>query len=328
MNKIDFLKELQRRISVLDDVEQRDILDEYAQHIDTKTSKGMTEAEAIADFGPIDALVEELLGAYHVKASAVERTRGFDANALIDGGKQAAASAVEATKRGGSLLRDAAAKVTSQATGKAKTCFDDLDATFSGQPEQPTQPKTGGVIAGTARATKSLWDTCLSAAKTCLRWFWNFCVLCAAISLAICALCGLFALGFCVVLLLQGYPLFGISIAAFGSCVSLVCLTLLCLQLLIFKKRKATPDPVSTSASASATDSASASAPVSARAPVSASAFGPQAATSAQSTEVTHPAQNDYPSQSTSPVQPSSPNQEITFEMLIDALASPKSEVK
>lgn len=74
-NKESFLKTLQSRLAVLEEAEQQDILAEYAQHIDLRVGSGLTEEEAIRDFGDIDQLTAEILGAYHVKPTyqAVKR---------------------------------------------------------------------------------------------------------------------------------------------------------------------------------------------------------------------------------------------------------------
>ena len=61
-----FLEELQSRLAVLQEAERRDILDEYAQHIELRVAGGLTEAEAIRDFGDLDQLTAEILEAYHV----------------------------------------------------------------------------------------------------------------------------------------------------------------------------------------------------------------------------------------------------------------------
>lgn len=67
MNKETFLAQLREYIQVLEEQEQEDILEEYAQHIDMKRQKGLSEEEAIADFGSIKELAAEILEAYHVK---------------------------------------------------------------------------------------------------------------------------------------------------------------------------------------------------------------------------------------------------------------------
>lgn len=67
MNKEIFLSQLREYLKILEDREQEDILAEYAQHIDMKMQKGLSEEEAIRDFGPMEELAAEILEAYHVK---------------------------------------------------------------------------------------------------------------------------------------------------------------------------------------------------------------------------------------------------------------------
>lgn len=66
MNKETFLQELRTHLQILEEREQQDILDEYTQHIDMKMQKGLSEEEAIRDFGSVRELAAEILGAYHV----------------------------------------------------------------------------------------------------------------------------------------------------------------------------------------------------------------------------------------------------------------------
>lgn len=68
MDKKTFLEELKEVLSVLQEDELSDILNEYEQHIDMKVHKGLTEEEAIADFGNMKELTAEILEAYHVRA--------------------------------------------------------------------------------------------------------------------------------------------------------------------------------------------------------------------------------------------------------------------
>lgn len=65
-NKEKFLNDLREYLSVLEEQEQEDILAEYAQHIDMKIQKGLSEEEAIRDFGSVKELAAEILAAYHV----------------------------------------------------------------------------------------------------------------------------------------------------------------------------------------------------------------------------------------------------------------------
>ena len=64
MNKKEFLRVLEKRLSILNEDERKDIIDEYKDTISEKVKNGQTEEEAIKDFGDIDDLVKELLSAY------------------------------------------------------------------------------------------------------------------------------------------------------------------------------------------------------------------------------------------------------------------------
>lgn len=66
MNKTEFLDELKMCLAVLEEKEQQDILEEYTQHIDMKMERGLSEEEAIGDFGDLAQLAAEILEAYHV----------------------------------------------------------------------------------------------------------------------------------------------------------------------------------------------------------------------------------------------------------------------
>ena len=74
MNKQEFLNELQSRIRILEEAEQQDILAEYAQHIDLRTAGGLSEEEAIRDFGDIRQLTEENICA--IARGMLDKTAG------------------------------------------------------------------------------------------------------------------------------------------------------------------------------------------------------------------------------------------------------------
>lgn len=91
MNKETFLEELRGYLRILEDQEQEDILEEYAQHIDMKLQKGLSEEEAIRDFGPMRQLAAEILEAYHVKPEfdkkSSVRLPEFKGGGMAEGGK-------------------------------------------------------------------------------------------------------------------------------------------------------------------------------------------------------------------------------------------------
>lgn len=68
MDKKTFINELKTALSVLQEDELNDIINEYEQHIDMKMKNGLSEDEAIADFGSLNELTADILEAYHVRA--------------------------------------------------------------------------------------------------------------------------------------------------------------------------------------------------------------------------------------------------------------------
>lgn len=76
MDKRTFMKELEQSLSVLQEDELKDILSEYEQHVDMKVKSGLTEEEAIADFGNLSELAAEILEAYHVSAKGACKNVG------------------------------------------------------------------------------------------------------------------------------------------------------------------------------------------------------------------------------------------------------------
>ena len=83
MNKTEFLQCLEHRLKILNEKEREDILSEYEQHIQMRMQGGLTEEEAIKDFGDLEELLTEILDAYNVnpeygrqKGSPIRKLRG------------------------------------------------------------------------------------------------------------------------------------------------------------------------------------------------------------------------------------------------------------
>ncbi len=68
MNKLKFEAYLRSELSILQNDEIDEIVSEYLQHIDMKVLEGVSEEEAIADFGDLNDLVDDLLSAYKIDA--------------------------------------------------------------------------------------------------------------------------------------------------------------------------------------------------------------------------------------------------------------------
>lgn len=75
MTKHEFFNLLEQRLMMLNDSERADLLSEYEQHIEMKMQSGLSEEEAIADFGDPEELIRELLEAYHLNTSWQPKNR-------------------------------------------------------------------------------------------------------------------------------------------------------------------------------------------------------------------------------------------------------------
>lgn len=241
MDKATFLIELQRNIGMLDDSEQKDIIDEYAQHIDMKVSNGMSEKEAIEDFGDFEDFVRDVLSAYHVKAPFDQAKQcSQEANpAPAQGepwseGRKRSAFASEAIK----TARRCAAKAT-EATKAASNRISDLTQSHDENP----MPAKGEPDSAPSRPRKRDAGRLLHPAgtiwaffKSFLRWAWNAAVIVAALSALLAAIFFVFSGGVGLVLLAQGYPLVGLSVAFAGAAIAFGSLTYLLTRLIAGRK--------------------------------------------------------------------------------------------
>jgi len=108
MKKEEFLKKLEKRLSILNETERKDILDEYSDHIDKKIQSGMTEEEAVKDFGDFETLVKDILSAYKIneeysKEGKVENTFNVIVDEMVQFFQRLARTLNH--KRGEDLLR-------------------------------------------------------------------------------------------------------------------------------------------------------------------------------------------------------------------------------
>lgn len=88
MRKNKFLQELRKRLIVLNDEEIESIIEEYRNLIQNKIDEGMSETDAINDFGDIDNLAKEILNSYKVNEKyqgkkTINNSDGF-VNKVID----------------------------------------------------------------------------------------------------------------------------------------------------------------------------------------------------------------------------------------------------
>lgn len=257
MNKTEFLKELENRIRVLEKTEIKDILAEYSQHIDMKMKSGLSEADAIKDFGGIDDLAAEILEAYHVNPEyETESVQGVQETPASTEKKKAVKGfftslgsgvkkAIVAVGRGCKwiwkhfigIFIALGAFIKGFFSKKEKIEKDDEEEQNNLIKEQKTKSKEAKRL-NRAKKAKKIKGRC----GKMIAWLLFAClavlvVLCL-IPVAIAALASIFGLGVSVVLLVQGYPIIGILIGCLGLAVMSVSLWLLLVSLISRKDRK------------------------------------------------------------------------------------------
>ncbi|MDY2777517.1 MAG: DUF1700 domain-containing protein [Collinsella sp.] len=262
MDKAAFLVRLQKNIGMLDDDEQKDIIDEYSQYIDMKVADGMSEAEAIENFGDFDDFVREVLSAYHVKApfdqasaSASSLTEEDPVDGIARAGAGIAVRVAAAAKDGARHLGEATAGLAGKASEVVRAAVshggssNDMPADSEDDMDDDGVPAGGSGVGRRAKAEKMglrgaivlVAHACWRACKVCARWAWNLAVVCASAAIALFSLFCLFGLGAGLVLVAQGYPVLGVTIAAGGA--SVAAMALAYLGTLLFVRRDAHVDP-------------------------------------------------------------------------------------
>lgn len=235
MDKTGFLKELKQHLAVLNEGEQKDIMDEYAQHIDMKMERGMSESEAIRDFGDIGELASEILEAYHVNPQY-----GAKKHAKFTRKEEIPVADIAKTGRkfwfnAAGFFKKACGKVEAGFAGlwrAVKKPFQMTRDVWQNRPglksgtstRRPAKEDAGvrrmkmlGEIPGmAARGIWKMFMVIVYLAAWCVRWAWNVLMMFVAFVTGAMLLGTLFSLGVLVVLLVQGYPLAGFTLGFLG----------------------------------------------------------------------------------------------------------------
>lgn len=249
MDKNTFMRELEQALSVLQKDEIKDILSEYEQHIDMKVKNGLSEEEAIADFGSLPELTADILSAYHVRADYAEgekKPAGGDKNPGkgLEKAKESCAKAGETAvlglKGGGIWLwgvilfwKRQFAKPFAWMASKRKERREQVSGAGENGERAGREESYGLVRYGLSdraasgklrRMTDSMGKGIgagirIGAAGILwgIRFLWNMGWIGISLCFAFCGLCLLFILGLFVVLLFQRYPLAGLTIGCFGA---------------------------------------------------------------------------------------------------------------
>lgn len=228
-NKEWFLKELQSRIALLEDAEQQDILAEYAQHIDLRVDGGLTEEDAIRDFGDLDQLAAEILEAYHVKPAFGQKAPK-PRPPFPDTVRKGCTKTGAWFRRAGSAVARFFRRLWLGMTNGFHKCGDKLKGLFrrkspEGETPLPEKREEAPVPMTAAQEHRrpvraALKRTCGTLGRFCkllARLLWNLALLICAVPFACLGLGAILCLGLLAVLLVQGYPLAGIALCCIGA---------------------------------------------------------------------------------------------------------------
>ena len=250
MTKTEFILELRKNLAVLKDEEIEDIVEEYEQHIDMKVQSGLTEEEAIEDFGSIRELCREILEAYHVKSDYDQgKARPvIDLHRFCSEGKKAEAFVENGARMAGGRLKkmiNRLRKGLDQLAENVKSKMLSVSAAMKrekikAEKEEKTSAEKRGVIgrffSWMVRWIKAFVRWGIRLAFWCIRMIWNGFWICTAFFIGVLGLLALFFVGMLAVFLAQGYPVAGITMGVLGVFLCCGSVTGPCLCLIKRKK--------------------------------------------------------------------------------------------
>lgn len=275
MNKTEFLNELEKKIRVLNKEEINDILAEYSQHIDMRMESGLSEDEAIKDFGDMDELAAEILEAYHVNPE-------FDKelNDKQEGiGKKAEALAEEITSSVGGPLKKLFLKckelilrffnwikqfvskikssekivfINTMKKKKAEEQPAEADGEVLEKTDTKAEKKKRTLFKKSEKKKENKKDIKAAAGRQikktkgrCRRLIGGFIALCVSVVAILCLipttiamLFAVFGLGISVVMIFTGYPMAGIFVMLLGASVASIALWLLLASFVGIRRKK------------------------------------------------------------------------------------------
>ncbi|MDE6433613.1 MAG: DUF1700 domain-containing protein [Lachnospiraceae bacterium] len=235
MKKEEFLSKLRKNLSVLEEKEIQDIVEEYEQHIDMKMKNGLSEEEAIKDFGNLQELTAGILGAYHVKAGYSGDKKNIDFEKVKQGSRKATEKATSAIGKGAGTAGKWGARQAKKLYNLIKLPFSKFKAYMKKSRERAKGRHFWG------RLCNLLFAVCAFGIK-CVIWFlwvcWSGFCLALGIGASLAGLLWIFMLGMAIVLLFMGYPVIGITLICIGAGMVCAALVLLCFSLMRKKKNE------------------------------------------------------------------------------------------
>lgn len=239
MKKEEFLTKLRKNLSVLEEKEIQDIVEEYEQHIDMKMKGGLSEEEAIRDFGDLAELTAGILEAYHVKANYNAEKKNIDFEKVKEESRKATEKATSAIGKG-------AETAGKWGVRQAKNLWNMLKKPYNRLKERVrinrNKAKGSGFLGKLWTLILGFINILWQIAVWSVRLFWNLFWLFFGIMSGICTLGCIFLFGALIVLLVMGYPLAGVTMMMIGGGMTSTAVTLLCFSLIKKKNKKNTQD--------------------------------------------------------------------------------------
>lgn len=243
MNKEEFLSVLRKNLSVLEEGEINDIIEEYEQHIDMKMKGGLSEKDAIRDFGDMKELTAGILEAYHVKADfSKEEKKNVDFSKVVEESKKATNAIGKGTTDAGKWIGKQLKKIwefIKKPFVLLKETFRKLKEKIQLKKEEnmnSEEPKKTGFFTRIGEGFVSIISSPWKFVKWFFRTLWELFLCVVMFFNGLGTLFFVFLFGTAFILLLQKYPLVGLNVAIIGVVMVNVSILLFCIILL--KKKK------------------------------------------------------------------------------------------
>ena len=239
MKKEEFLAKLRKNLSILEEKEIQDIVEEYEQHIDMKMKGGLSEEAAIQDFGDLKELTAGILEAYHVKADYQGEKKNLDFDKVKEESRKATEKATSAIGKGAGMIGKGAGAAGKWGIKQGKKLLKLMQKPFLYIKEKVKnsreKAKGKGLLGRLWLLFLGMCSALWKGFKWCLFFCWNAFWLCSGIMMAMLTLFVIFLFGMTLVLLYEGYPFIGVLLMIIGS--GLVCgaFTMLFISLMIRK---------------------------------------------------------------------------------------------
>lgn len=221
MKKEEFLTKLRKNLSVLEEGEIQDIVEEYEQHIDMKMKGGLSQEEAIKDFGDLKELTAGILEAYHVKADYNAEKKNIDFDKVKEESRKATEKATSVIEKGAGVLGKSAETAGKWGIQQIKKLYNFVKRPFTQLKERfyagKKKAKGKGLLGRLwlliLEICSLVWHACLCFVRLLWNLFWLFCGIFAGLG----ALGCIFWFGVLAVLLVMGYPVIGMTIVTIGG---------------------------------------------------------------------------------------------------------------